>query len=434
MEMSKKLVPVKQQLVFKTPQSLIHIKHNISLLQYKFWFLLLQDLKEQMEDGTTVHAGGFRFISMDSISEKLGYKPSKKDILDCLRALKNQDLAINFLEKDGVKAKYGAGFISEWTISTNRIGYKFPLFLELVMTDDEEAKKIFQLLNWDIFNSFSGKYEAIIYKLCKDYIGIERTPYMTIAKYREYVGLDQNDYSETRDFNKRCITGPVKSINENELSDISVAVEYNRVGRKVEGLYFVAEKKQQKVISLPEFKQHPSFDLAKISISAQDQVIFLEKYTPEQIQASIERANEYCENLEKRGKYANYGGIYNKAIEENWGAQHAERKALEEKQKINKQKLKKEQAKAEAKQDDSPATAEQVAMNKGLLARFKALPEEQQHILIEECIQAQITVFKTIAKKNYASMKLGILERPSFTTLLYPFLQNHWNDQPEIVA
>ena len=73
-------------------------------------------------------------------------------------------------------------------------------------------------------------------------------------------------------------------------------------------------------------------------------------------------------------------------------------------------------------------------MNKGLLARFKALPEEQQHILIEECIQAQITVFKTIAKKNYASMKLGILERPSFTTLLYPFLQNHWNDQPEIVA
>ena len=239
---------------------------------------------------------------------------------------------------------------------------------------------------------------------------------------------------KTRDFNKRCITGPVKSINENELSDISVAVEYNRVGRKVEGLYFVAEKKQQKVISLPEFKQHPSFDLAKISISAQDQVIFLEKYTPEQIQASIERANEYCENLEKRGKYANYGGIYNKAIEENWGAQHAERKVLEEKQKINKQKLKKEQAKAEAKQDDSPATAERVAMNKGLLARFKALPEEQQHILIEECIQAQITVFKTIAKKNYASMKLGILERPSFTTLLYPFLQNHWNDQPEIVA
>ena len=109
-------------------------------------------------------------------------------------------MAINFLEKDGVKAKYGAGFISEWTISTNRIGYKFPLFLELVMTDDEEAKKIFQLLNLDIFNSFSGKYEAIIYKLCKDYIGIERTPYMTIAKYREYVGLDQNDYSENQRF------------------------------------------------------------------------------------------------------------------------------------------------------------------------------------------------------------------------------------------
>jgi hypothetical protein len=33
----------------KTPQSLIHIKHTISLLQYKLWILLLQEFKRQFD-------------------------------------------------------------------------------------------------------------------------------------------------------------------------------------------------------------------------------------------------------------------------------------------------------------------------------------------------------------------------------------------------
>ena len=436
MNMPKKqqqLVPAQQQVVFKTPQSLIHIKHSISLLEYKIWFLLLQDLKDQIESDTPIFSGGFRFVSMDSIAEMLGYPPSKKDLWECMRSLKNQDLAINFLQKDKSTVKYGAGFISEWTISSNRIGYKFPLFLEMVMSGDDEAKKIFQILNWNIFNSFSGKYEAIIYKLCKDYIGVGRTPYMTVEKYREYIGLQENEYQPFFKLNEWTITRPIKSINHSELSDISVSVEYHRNGRKVEGLYFIAEEKRQMTIPFPEFKPHSAFALAKVSISAQDQASFLERYTSEQIQASIERANEYCEDLERQGKPANYGGIYTKAIEDNWGVQHQERKALEEKKQVSK-KLKKEPAKEEVKRDDSTATAERRAMNKGLLERFQALPEEEQHTLIKACIQAQKDVLKTMAKQNYANMKLGILERPSFTTLLYPFLQNHWSDQPEVTT
>jgi hypothetical protein len=33
-------------------------------------------------------------------------------------------------------------------------------------------KAMFSLISWDIFNHFTGKHEAIIYKLCKDYIGV----------------------------------------------------------------------------------------------------------------------------------------------------------------------------------------------------------------------------------------------------------------------
>ena len=53
----------------------------------------------------------------------------------------------------------------------------------------DDAKAIFHLLHWEIFSSFNGKYEAILYKLCKDYVGVQRTPYMSIDDFRHYIGL-----------------------------------------------------------------------------------------------------------------------------------------------------------------------------------------------------------------------------------------------------
>ena len=81
---------------------------------------------------------------MQHIVDKLGYAPKKLDIWQDLLALKNETIAFNLLEKDGQSAKYGAGFISEWTVSTNRIGFKFPSILESVMRGLDDAEAIFQ--------------------------------------------------------------------------------------------------------------------------------------------------------------------------------------------------------------------------------------------------------------------------------------------------
>jgi hypothetical protein len=35
----------------KTPQSIIHIKHYITLQQYKYWIFLLQELRRQFDAG-----------------------------------------------------------------------------------------------------------------------------------------------------------------------------------------------------------------------------------------------------------------------------------------------------------------------------------------------------------------------------------------------
>jgi len=400
MEMAK-IQPTKRAnpSIIKTPQSIIHIKHNVSLLAYKHWVLLLQDLREQIEADEPPEAGGVRFISMSKLSDRLGYTPSKKDLWECFRSLKNQDLAINFLDKDGHKAKYGAGFISEWSITSNRIGYKFPSFLELVMSGDDEAKKIFQLLNWNIFNSFTGKYEAIIYKLCKDYIGIGRTPYMTVEDYREYIGLSDGDYPATRDFNKRCVNDPIRAINKNELSDIIVSVEFRNNGRKIEGLWFKSELKKQTQLPFEEFKQHPAFDYAKISIDPEEQTKYLEKYTPEQVQAIIERANDYAQELKGKGKKENLSGLYKKAFFEGWGLDNLEAKQEE---KTKKKALIEQQKTEETHNQQQAKTETQEAIeSKKRLEAFDLLSETEKNAILQAMIGQTIAILKPRLEQAY---------------------------------
>jgi plasmid replication initiation protein len=108
---------------------------------------------------------------------------------------------------------------------------------------------MFSLINLEIFNHFTGKYEAIIYKLCKDYIGISRTPNMTLKQFREYMGIRVSEYAEFKKLNARVISEPVHKINQSEVSDILVFPEFQREGRKVVGLYFRTQYKLQ--TSLP---------------------------------------------------------------------------------------------------------------------------------------------------------------------------------------
>jgi hypothetical protein len=206
--------PIKNQkpVVLKTPQSIVHIKHTVSLRQYKYWVLLLRFYREFFELNEKPDKDGLYSVPIAKISDYMGYEPMKAELKADFEALRREPIIINFLNKDGKKATHGMGFISEWKITSKTIAFKIPSFLEEVMRGENESIRIFQLLNWSIFNSFNGKYEAIIYKLCKDYIGIGRTPYMTIGEYREYIGLKENEYTETRNFTRRCITAPILSI------------------------------------------------------------------------------------------------------------------------------------------------------------------------------------------------------------------------------
>ena len=396
----------KKQLT-KTPQELVHIKHTISVRQYKYWFLLLKAYKELIEANTQADKDGFYSVSLSDISNLMGYEPVKKELKADLEALRQQPIIINYLEKDGKPVTHGMGFLSEWKVSSTKISFKLPSFIEKVVQGDLEAKQMFLLLNWDIFNSFGGKYEAIIYKLCKDYIGVGRTPYFTIEEYRNYIGLNDDEYKNFKALNRSTLSEPVKNINENNSSDILVEVEFERQGRKVVGLHFTMEYKEKnsQLIETAPIEPNPAFEKSLITIPLDKQLDYLKRFSEDQVKVIIDRANGYIDKLKADGKKASVGAIYNKAFLESWGLDNweAEQKAKAEEEERKRQAKAEREAELKAQKEAEERERQERAERERCFEVFEALPQDEQEAIldeIEQTIKQTIPFFLTGFKED----------------------------------
>lgn len=412
--MSQKTTKVAKNEI-KTAQALVHVKHSITINQYKYWFLFLKAYKDALEkDALEFDDEGFYFIHLSELEKMMGYEISKKILKQDLESLRKEPIVLNYLEKDGKPSSKGSGFLSEWKIKGSQVGFMLPSFVLNVLNGDKDAKEMFLLINWNIFNSFAGKYEAIIYKLCLDYMGMDRTlgygktPQMTIESYRDYIGLQEHEYKQFFELNRWTITKPIANINSNELSDIEVEAHYINQGRKVTGLFFTAKYKRgrrptirieqivgEQNINPPSIntnadapattsddshstaaEKHPAFDGLRIELSARKIKAYLTKYNEDQIRSIVERANEYLDQSEAQGKsIENIAGVYYKALDEGWDSDRIEKR--------------KAKAEAEAKKAEEAAEAKKAALKKKLeeaeeAAKVKA--EQDKAILIFESL------------------------------------------------
>lgn len=364
----------------KTPQELIHVRHRISLLQYKYWMLMLRTYRELYEEGERFGSGDYCYLSMAGVAEAIGYQPKTKELEEDLEKIRREPIFFNVLEKDGDKAKRGQGFISEWHVSSNRIGVVFPPVLRNAVENLDRKDSIFHLLNWDIFNSFSGKYEAILYKLCKDYVGVGQTKWLSVEQFRDYMGILPSEYPDFKRLNQWCISGPIKRINESELSDIVVSVEFKRENRRVVEMKFSMSLKRQTVL---DFGDDPAFRFAKVKISPAQQRKYLLNRDPKIVELAIVRANEYAEGLERKGKeVGDMHGIYAKAIADGWGLEYESKLA----DKAAKEEKKAKQAKAaEEKKRKESLRREFVTERKARAEEIlEAMPDEELDALYEE--------------------------------------------------
>jgi hypothetical protein len=322
--MTKLVPPRKARQLITTPQELVHIKHKISLRQYKYWLLMLRAYREAYElQGVSTEQGFYR-MPIATLETWLGYELVRSELRSDLEAIRREPIIYNVLSKDGKKVLRGAGFISEWELSSNWIGFKLPGFLRESVEQLDLKTSIFQKINWEVFNSFTGKYEAVLYKLCRDYVGAKRTPPFSIEEYRDYMGLREHEYAAFKDLNKFVISAPIKRINESTTSDITIEALFTRQARKVVGVQFSVVPKYQTILDLGD---DPAFRFSRITISLPQQKEYLSAKPAAMIELSIQRANEYADEQEKQGKDVNLGALYRKAIDEDWGKEYQAKKA-----------------------------------------------------------------------------------------------------------
>jgi hypothetical protein len=389
MTQEKPLVPRKgataldRAIELATPQSLVHIKHSISLQQYKYFLLLFNRMCFLMDLGESSSEDGFFEIEMSDLAEKIGYTPNKKEIWNDFVKLKNETIAVNLLMKDGKPITYGAGYISEWGISNSFIKFKFPSFFVQVARKFKEQRTLFLQMNWEIFNSFTGKYEAIIYKLCKDYerSGGKRTPEFSIDGFREYMGIKENEYFLFKDLNKFCISKPIQKINESEISDITITSHFVKTGKFVSGLYFSIVSKYQQ--SLPIGNENPDdpFMLARVPIPMTVQTQYLKSHTLDDAKLCIEAANEWIDAKIKAGEPVVHGRAYRSALEGNWQPN----KPGIEKQIQQRETVKQEQAIEEATKQEQQKAQEAIESEKTrkISEIIQSFSIEKQKSLIE---------------------------------------------------
>lgn len=264
-------------------------------------------------------------------------------------------------------------------------------------------------MNWEIFNSFTGKYEAIIYKACKDYMGISRTRFFTIEEYREYIGLEETQYRTFKELNRWTISKPISNINKNEMSDITVSVEFKKNDRKTVGLFFLCKKKKQPSLPFPEFEPNPAFMFSKINISVEQQAVYLEQYETRQVEAIIQRANEYAEDTKQKGKTVNIGAIYKTAFSDGWGLdslEYQEQTKIEAKAKKQARAKAKKIAEAEAKKIAEAEDKER----QEYISLFSGLSDELKKKTISDILEKSPNVMKKTLQNAYEKHGFNVVK------------------------
>lgn len=209
----------------------IQIENSISLLQRRAWNVLLANAY----DNLATHE--LHSMKVQHLVEVLGFESKNERYLkDALKALAGCTVEWNILGKDGSKRWGVTALLAQAEIESGVCTYAYSPVLRRRLHNPNMYAKI----SLSIQKRFNSKHALALYELCLDYLFDARrygeTPYIPVITYRRLMGLEDQMYGDFKRLNQRVIKEPVEEINE--VTDLSVRVEYERRARRVVALKF----------------------------------------------------------------------------------------------------------------------------------------------------------------------------------------------------
>jgi hypothetical protein len=108
---------------------------------------------------------------------------------------------------------------------------------------------MYATINIGVQRCFEGSYALTLYENCIRYKAVGSTGWLELERFRRIMGADAALYDDFRRLNERVIKPSLKEINR--VSDIQLAPEFQKQGRKVSAVRFLITENPQQTLLKP---------------------------------------------------------------------------------------------------------------------------------------------------------------------------------------
>ncbi len=205
----------------------IHINGRLTLLQRKIANVLLLNAYEDLVNKEEHQ------ISIRILAEFVGFDSNDHQLIkNALETLAKTIIKWNLLDKDGVEEWGISSMLAHAHIREGVCSYSYSIALREKLYNPD----LYASINLDVQKRFASGYALAIYENCLRYRTIGVTGWISLEIWRELLGLEEDQYTLFKDFNKRVLKPAIQEINES--SDILLDAEYKREKRYVTALKF----------------------------------------------------------------------------------------------------------------------------------------------------------------------------------------------------
>ncbi len=317
----------------------IHISNGINLMQRRSWNILLSNAFNELiiKDEFT--------IKIKDLSYLLKYEGHNTSyIKQLVYDLQNITVEWNLLGKDG--DEWGRSVLLSGVIIKNgKLIYAYDPILKKKLYNPLMYAKI----NLSLQNKFKSKHSLALYELFLDYFNEKNsygeTPYITIKKIKQLLGLKEDEYKKFKYFNDCIIKKSIKEINQK--SNLLVEIKYEKNGRNIIAVKFIINKNLKtknklKVFEIPQNEELLVLDNFESENKNLFNILTLEFGISQNKTINIlKTTDELCikENLEivkkeiKKGNVKNISAYTIKALTEDFRSKKLKEKIEKEKEK-----------------------------------------------------------------------------------------------------
>ena len=230
-ESDAKLPRVATAHVIKAKEA-IHMSNVITLLQRKAWNILLHNAYGELPT-KEVHQ-----ISVTALVERMEYHSKNDEHLKAtLEGLARTAVKWDVLDAGGKTKSWGVlSLLAEATIEDGVLTYSYGPILRQGLYNP----RMYARISLATQNEFSSKHALALYEICvhwrRQESGCGETPWIPLTRFRELLGIPADQYTDFRRLNQRVIKEPLEEIND--VTDLSVKVDYKRHARKVVAVKF----------------------------------------------------------------------------------------------------------------------------------------------------------------------------------------------------